>query len=306
MAVTEWISRGLVTNRRLGLFAAGYFFFAALSASGQAPAQSGTASGGANATTKLPEFEVTSIRRNNSGPVSGSIRNLPDGLVVSNAPLKTLLKDAYGFSSFNNFEDDRILGAPDWVKSDRYDIQAKVSEADIAAISKLSKDQRLAMIQPLLADRFKLKARIEVRNALVYRLVIAKNGPKLKLWKPGEASKLNFQAEDDSKTKLFMQPGLLMAEADTMMSLASALQWEMHRTVLDQTGLKGKYDFTLKWMSDEPRDPDQPTDSQIPPPDPNYPPIFTAIKEQLGLKLESGEGALEFLVIDHIERPSQN
>lgn len=211
--------------------------------------------------------------------------------------LLDLIRDAYGFLKFTN---DRILGAPDWAKSDKFDIAAKVDSPDIAELQKLSQDQRGLMLQAFLADRFKMVIHKETRELPVFALIIAKNGPKLK------------EATPDDKGMMRLGRGILVGQGIPIASLANMLMQQREldgRTVLDKTGLSGKYEVTLRWMPEQSLDQTSPvgnSQAAVPPTDASAPTIFTAIQEQLGLKLESAKGPAEFLVIDHVEVPSVN
>jgi uncharacterized protein (TIGR03435 family) len=192
----------------------------------------------------------------------------------------------------------RIPGAPEWAYSDFYDIAAKVSESDIAALKGLNLEERnsrmRAMLQTLLADRFNLKVHTEVRSAPSYDLVVASRGPK------------NMKQEPDSETRHLDWTGRthIRAHAFAIAGLAKPiLTARMGCPVTDKTGLTGKYDFTLDWSEDAV--PFTGPEGVVAP-DPSGPSIFTALQEQLGLKLVSTKAPIESIVIDHIERPSEN
>ena len=208
--------------------------------------------------------------------------------------LQGLIREAY------EVEDNQISGAPAWLDSERYDIEAKADKSVADELQKLSFDQRLVeyrrMLQALLGDRFQLTLHRETKELPVYALVIAKKGPKLQETHPG----------DNDPTGMTFGWGLLKGEGVPIALLVRHLsRQQLDRPVVDKTGLTGKYDFTLKWIPDDRRTPtvgQQGTDD-TPPPGPS---IFTAIQEQLGLRLEPQKGPVEVLVIDHVERPSEN
>jgi uncharacterized protein (TIGR03435 family) len=201
-----------------------------------------------------------------------------------------------------------LVGGPGWVGSDKYDLTAKADEATIAAWSKLPEKEQTeelrSMMRALLAERFHLTMRHETREMLVWALVVAKGGPKFGATK-GPPADLN-DGEDGTKpydkskpyqTRWKLDHGLVEGRDVTIDDFKEMLwgqrEIDSHK-ILDQTGLKGKYDLKLKWASvDDPREPDGPS-------------LFTAIQEQLGLKLESTKAPMDVLVIDHIERPSEN
>jgi uncharacterized protein (TIGR03435 family) len=192
-----------------------------------------------------------------------------------------VIEAAYGI-----LEPRRILGAPDWATTVSYDIEAKVSAEDVAAFSALSRDEKLRMLQPLLAERSRLKAHIEQREIPIYQLVVVKGGPNLK-----EAS-----LDDIAKRTMSNSKGKIEAVSMTLTPLLSLLNGEVGRTVVNRTGLIGIYDFKLEYT---------PAD-QIGTDESGKPSIFTALQEQLGLKLESAKAPMDVLVIDSIEKPAAN
>jgi uncharacterized protein (TIGR03435 family) len=234
----------------------------------------------------VPQFEVSSVRLNQTGTRAFRSINTPNGVVISNAPLILVIRQAYGLFNSN---DDRISGVPSWTKSERYDIAAKVNAADATALSKLTRDQRGLMLQELLADRFKLKVHREMKVLPIFALVVAKRGPLLK------------PAQGGGDTVNFGE-GHIQAQGIPLSSLASMLTQETGRTVVDETGLTGKYDLTLDWAPDDGDSSDAGGEQR----DSSGPSIFTAVEEKLGLRLVSEKGPVEGLVIDHVERPSEN
>ncbi|HEY6250018.1 MAG TPA: TIGR03435 family protein [Candidatus Angelobacter sp.] len=257
------------------------------------------------APTPSPSFEVASIKPNKADDQRMMFRMTPDGFSASGVPLKLLIEFAY------NIKDFQISGGPGWIDSERYDIDAKMDEANIEAIKKMPRDQaveqRRLMVQSLLADRFKLKVTHSNKELPIYALVVAKNGPKL------------VQAADTSsapggpgpQSQLRFTPGELSGTGIRMSGLANQLSREIGRKVVDKTGLQGNYDFTLHWTPDRPADgPGGPGSAgapgDAPAPDSSGPSVFTALQEQLGLKLESQKGPVETLIIDSIEKPSEN
>jgi uncharacterized protein (TIGR03435 family) len=244
---------------------------------------------------KGPAFEVATIKPAEAGNGMSWVGFPPTGLTVKNIPLQMLLRVAFGF------EDDRILGAPAWVTTTRFDIEAKVAEPDLPALGKLTLQERRRMLQPLLEDRFKLKFHYETKVLPVYVLVIAKGGSKMK----------EFQPPGDPQTNGLRLTGRGHIEAHgiPMNPVSHELSQQVGRTVLDRTGLTGKYDFTLDWEPDDPAPMAgnaQGGQPGAPPPDSGSPSLFTAVQEQLGLKLESQKAPVSVTVIDHIEGPSPN
>jgi len=260
--------------------------------------------------SKIPAFEVASIKPDKSGTDMTMLRTTPVGFSASNIALKVLIQQAYGI------EDNQIVGAPSWLGSARYDIEAKVSSSDTDALHNLSSDQRRLMLQPLLADRFQLKVHTEVRDLPVLTLVIAKGGPKLHEAKPGDTypnGLKDFNGQGGGPGMMLMRPGQLTGQGLPLSSLARVLTQQLGSTVQDKTGLTGKYDLTLQWTPDRNGSamPGAPEPGLQGPgsggsTDASGPSIFSAIQEQLGLKLESQKGPVEVLVIDHVETPSEN
>jgi uncharacterized protein (TIGR03435 family) len=258
-------------------------------------AQSAPSSPASNPTVKLPEFDAVSIKPNKSGAGPPTLHFTGDGVSIENASLLMIIRAAYGM--FNSL-DDKFIGIPDWAKVEKFDIEAKVNGADARVFQKLNFDNRQLMVQAMLTDRFKLRSHHEIREQPVYDLVIAKNGPKLREAKPAEGS--------DPGGTMERKPGQMTAKNVVVSQLVTALTQTLGRTVVDKTeGLKGKYDFMLTWSPDE-AGASAPSDDNPAPPDPTGPSIFTAIQEQLGLKLEPTKGPVECLVIDHLEQPSEN
>jgi uncharacterized protein (TIGR03435 family) len=306
--MTECGVRKLNFSRSLLLLVTGSIAVAAPCVFGQTSATPvGAAPPNATDDVKVPVFDVVSVKPNKSD--SGMVRIMPkpDGYSASNVSLKMLIQSAYGI------REDLISGAPSWGDSARFDIDAKVADSDVEALKKLSPEQRRPILQPLLADRFKLKVHIETKQLPVYELVIAKGGSKLKEATPGDTYANGIKGPDGVGRGGMMRfgPGQLTAQAVPMTNLANLLSQQLHRTVLDKTGLSGKYDLELSWTPDQGADPmfkgsegtPQRADAA---PDSSGPSIFTALQEQLGLRLQSAKGPVETIVIDHVEMPSEN
>jgi uncharacterized protein (TIGR03435 family) len=248
-----------------------------------------------NTPAKLPEFDAVSIKPNKSSTGFFRLYFTADGVRIENASLLMIIRGAYGM--FNSLG-DKFIGIPDWAKVEKFDIEAKVSSADVPTFQRLDFDNRQLMVQTMLADRFKLRSHREIREQPIYYLVIAKTGPKLQESKPVEDS--------DPGGTVDRKRGQIIAKGLVIARLVTALTQTLGRTVIDKTEvLKGKYDFTLAWTPDDPGA-SPPGDQSSAPPESTGPSIFTAIQEQLGLKLEPAKGPVECLVIDHIEHPSEN
>ncbi len=251
-----------------------------------------------------PPFDVVSIKPNKSG--GGGIRVMlpPDGYSANNIPLKFVISSAYGI------KDDLITGAPGWVDSAHYDITAKVAPADVDTFKKLTIDQRNAMLKPLLADRFKLQAHVETKTLPIYELVLSKGGSKLHEAVSGDtyANGPKFNGNPARAGMMMMMPGKITGMAIPLANLINILSRQLQRTIVDKTGLSGKYDITLQWTPEQGEGMGFPGGAGAPPPPPDSagPSIFTALEEQLGLKLNSTKGPVQTLVIDHIEPPTED
>jgi uncharacterized protein (TIGR03435 family) len=233
-------------------------------------------------------FEVSVVRLNHSGG-GGSSSNMNDGrFTASNVTLKNLMEySAYGLPG------PRISGGPKWFNTERFDIEAKMTDADAAAMQKLARDQRRAqsqaMFQQLLADRFKLVAHWETREMPIYALVVGKNGTHMTPSKEVGSGTHTGNGE-------FVATGVTME--DMARSLTQELSDELGRVIVDKTGIVGKYDVSMKWT------PDKGASGEPDAASPDAPPIFTAIQEQVGLKLEPAKGPVQVLVIDRLEMPA--
>jgi uncharacterized protein (TIGR03435 family) len=257
---------------------------AIVAVSTMAARQADAPSSSAESTTKLPAWDAISVHPAEADKChGGGLRFTADGVIVSCAPLMFPVQVA-----FEVMESSRVIGAPEWAKNgDRWNIDAKVAAEDVAAYGKLSREDRDRMLQPLLAERFHLKAHMERREMPVYEAVIAKGGPKLK-----EATQ-----EDIKKSRIFFgDKGKIECTGLALSSVLSMLNSEVGRNVVDKTGLTGKYDITLEYVpvaraaSDETGGPS----------------VFTAVEEQLGLKLIPGKAPMDVLVIDSVEQPAAN
>jgi uncharacterized protein (TIGR03435 family) len=298
-------------GNRLAVFAALLTLGLAISftSSAQSPPQTQSQNTNAAALPKF-EYEVASIKPDKSGGGHISMTGADDGFSATNFPLQRLVLMAFGI------QEDRLFGLPNWVASENFDIEAKMEGSVADAYNKLSAHDRplvrQQMIQALLVDRFKLAFHRETRDLPIYSLVVAKNGSRLQESKiddanPGGRSGLGPGMGVSQAGR--GGPVTVTAQQIPIANLAAELSRQLGRMVLDKTGLTGKYDFVLKWTPDDIPAPAGSTQNGQPAPaalDPNGPVLFTAIQEQLGLKLESGKGPVEVIVIDHIERPSGN
>ena len=244
-------------------------------------------------------FAVASIRPTQLPCKDSGFMPTPDGLHIVCIPLQIIIQQAFGI-----YESSRIGGIPESMGWTFYDVEAKVDGSEIAAYGKLTQERRDLMFQALLQDRFKLRAHLESKDLPDYNLIIAKNGSKLKESKPAEA---DAQAGPLAGPIMWRKGrGQIVSRSSPLTFFPRLLSQEVGRPVVDKTGLAGTYDFTLKWT------PDQGAGSMaagVDAPEPAAdagPSIFTALEEQLGLKLEPTKALLDVLVIDHIEKPSEN
>ena len=236
---------------------------------------------GADTKAETPQFEVASIRPNRSSDLVRSIHFTPDGLVIEGFPLRDIL--AVAFLPEHGSSDDQLLGLPGWARSERFDIRARVSDRDVPRWQKLPMTEQKKALQALLTDRFHLHYHHEPRKGASYVLSIAKGGPRL--------------VEADARPHMFLplETGHLESHSTYMWQLTQALQDQLGYSVIDKTGLHGTYNYKLQWTPENEPSSDSP-----------WPSLATALKEQLGLKLDLQKGPVDVIVIDHIEQPTPN
>ncbi len=304
--MTHRVAYKLNFGRKLLLVAAGMAAIAGPIAHGLANAPQSQTQPQASSKNR-PTFEVASIKPSDSSSPFMSIRDTPGGRYTANGiSVKLLIQNAY------NVHDFQISGGPNWINSAKYDIVAKADESSDENQAKFTENQRNAFrerqrlrLQSLLEDRFQLTFHSSTKELPIYALVVAKDGPKIQKAKDGQ---------DKNKGSMMMRPGQLTARGLSMFYLAANLSNQVGRVAIDKTGLSGLYDFTLQWTPDRSQmgsfgggpGPGPEGSRMPPPPDPDGPSIFTAVQEQLGLKLEPQKGPVEILVIDHVEKPSEN
>ena len=244
-----------------------------------------------------PSFDVISVKPNKTSIGSHGLiitEFTADGFRGTNVPVHTLLLQAYGLHEGESF------GEPAWANSEVFDIEAKVAGPDVAAFSKLDSDQLQAMLRQILAERFGLVAHRETRELPVYALSVAKGGPKLKESVIDPSVSANARRGGGVR----MSMGMIAAHECTIPYFLSMLSRQLGRSIIDRTGLAGNYDFTLRWSPDNGATTSS-NDSAGTQAD-ALPSIFSAVQEQLGLKLESTKAPASVLVIDHLEKPSEN
>lgn len=264
-----------------------------------------------NTAAAAPAYVTASVKPNQSDKNMVRLLFTPDGFSATGITLQTLIREAYGV------QDNQISEAPDWVNTQRYDIEAKRGKSVANELRTLSPDQgklvTQRMLQALLADRFKLTLHLENKYLQQYSLVVAQNGSKLQQSKPNDTYPNGLKGPDGlggpGMMTMDIGNGRLTGQGLSMSTLASLLSRQLGSTVLDKTGLTGNYDFTLQWTPDANElavtKAMLGTDS-LPPVEASGPTIFTALQEQLGLELKSQTGPVGILVIDHVEMPSEN
>jgi uncharacterized protein (TIGR03435 family) len=253
-------------------------------------------------------FEAASVKPNTSGDWRKSLGPAPGGrFLATNDTLRDLLPFAYGLPQVT--ASFRIVGGPKWIDDDRFDISAKVDGT-------WTPQQMSEMLRTLLADRFKLAAHHETRDLPIYALVVAPGGSLLKRSSVDQAACDARRAAIQRREPVppippgappacgagRSSPGTIAAVGWSMETFTSALSPFVNRVVVDRTGRIGLFDFELKWTPDTlPRQPPDAPPLNI---DPNGPSIFTALQEQLGLRLESARGPVDVVVIDNVEHPT--
>lgn len=259
-----------------------------------------------HATGDRPSFEVATIkpwRRTLSPPPDGASAPVkvlkvtpvdagppPTARLHMILPISILIASAYNLPVGSG---SRILGGPDWLRQDidQFEIQAKIEDSEFAVMQKMTPAQRLERValmeQSLLAERFRLKVHFETREMPVYALVVAKSGAKLNPAR-NESSRLSTLGNEQGSEMIAAAVTLEQFVLSPLVTGAAG-----GRPVVDQTGLKGAFDFTLKWTPEQSVGADAPS-------------FFTAIREQLGLLLVPSKASVEVIVIDHIEQPSAN
>jgi len=225
-----------------------------------------------------PAFDAVSVKPSPLDTIERSLTHNAGGrLTTSNGTVRMLILLAYQVMPY------QVSGGPAWINTDGYDIEAK------AANPNSTPEQFRKMVQTLLADRFQLKVHTETREMAIYALEIAKGGPKLRP-----------SASDEQNPGVRNGRGETTGVRATMAMLATALTRPLQREVVDETGLKGEYSFTVKFDPVETSMPDTPPELS------GAGSIFTALQEQLGLHLKVTRGPVRILIIDTAARPSAN
>ena len=218
------------------------------------------------------EFEVATVKPASPDATSSGTDSDPGLLRIQNQPLRALMRVAYDVNEV------QVTGGPKWVESARFDIEGRAN-------GPAGDPQLKLMLQSLLAERFQLKFHRETRTVNGYALVAAKGGVKM-------------EAAEGAGSSSQGRRGLIEGKGYRMKQFAERLSRLLQAPVEDATGTTGGYNFTLKWAAE--------TLSANPPADADGPTIFTALQEQLGLRLESRKVSMEMLVIDTVEKPTEN
>jgi uncharacterized protein (TIGR03435 family) len=225
------------------------------------------------AVTAAQSFEVATVKLNTSGPTApNGFTTTPGRFRVLNSALEQMIHAAF------HIPEGSLAGLSGWMRTDRYDIEAK-------APAKSTFDDNLTMLRALLIERFQLRFHNETRQSTTLALVIAKNGPKF------------HQSKDDAtgnKERIDIRPTEISGINIPFGHFVTVLAAQLKRSVVNDTGLMGKFDLSLKYVRDDA------------PEGPNGPTVFAALEDQLGLKLESRKGPVEVMVIDSAEKPREN
>jgi uncharacterized protein (TIGR03435 family) len=225
-------------------------------------------------------YDAVTIKPDDTG--HGFFNLTPDSFSMGGMPAWVLIRSAYGV-----LLEDQVTGLPEWAKSEHIAVQAKMDPETAAVLDKLPLMERWKqmqlMLQAMLADRFDLKAHRESKDLPIYVLTVAKGGPKMKKTAP-----------DGLGGNATYASGKVTAHEISVEALAANLSFTLGRVVVNQTGLAGGYDFTLDYAPEGADASD------------TRPSLFTALEEQLGLKLVPSKGPVDVIVVDHIERPTAN
>jgi uncharacterized protein (TIGR03435 family) len=284
------------------------------------------AAGSSQSTSQLPQFEVATIKPNKSGDGRVMMQIQPGGrLNATNVTLKLLIRNAYQLQDF------QIVGGPSWLADEHFDIVAKAESGDglgdpFQSERRGEPSRGQLMMRQLLAERFKLVVHNEDREMSIFALVLnrsdGKLGPQIKVSEVDCAAMMGRgrgrgpagppplpQPGQPMPCGIRIAPGNMAVGGSTLAQFANSIGMFVGRIVVDKTGLTGNYDFNLTWTPDNlpPRPPGAPEPLLNGQPlDPNGPSIFTAVQEQLGLKLDSQKGPVSVLIIDRAEHPTEN
>jgi uncharacterized protein (TIGR03435 family) len=235
--------------------------------------------------TPKPAFQAASVKANaNSGFSPTTLRIAGNRFITTGMPLRPLIMQFY------NLRDFQIVGGPDWINMDQWDIEGVADESiNLQTVDLLNPNRPTTaslMVQSLLQDRFQFKSHRETKVLPVYELTVARNGPKLKL-----------SAEQNPVNRRVTR-GEIDIQAYPFATFAYLLARQLDHLLIDKTNLTGSYDIKLQWNAELTSSVDQSFSDR--------PSVFTALQDQLGLKLEATKGPVEILVIDSVQKPTQN
>jgi uncharacterized protein (TIGR03435 family) len=254
-------------------------------------------------------YEAASVKPNKDGPGESYIRRQPGGrLNAVNFPLRALITFAYQIQGF------QLVNAPAWLADERFDIVAKLPGDPPPVPPGSGPDPHMVAMRTLLAERFGLKVHRDTQQLDIYALVKARAdgtlGPALKP-SSDECERVMKAVVNGAPAPtgpsapmcgMRQNFGRMQMGGFPLSQFASSLSGQVGRYVVDRTGLTGPYDFVMTFAPEPPRGP-LPPGVELPPVDPNAPSLFTAIQEQLGLRLEATKGPVEVLVVDSVDRP---
>lgn len=258
-----------------------------------AAVSAGQAQRPADAAVDKPSFGVAAIKPSRPGDDDHNWDNNRELVEVENFTLRRLIRTAYGLKS-----ESQVLGGPDWIGKQAFDIQAKFDEAETARLQKMSGPERFSQVllamQALLAERFHLRITQDTRDLPVYALVVAKTGSKLTPSPPQFDE--NGKPKKNDQHSIHSSNGHMTAKAISMSALADWFEYlpECDRVVNNRTGLSGEYDFKLDWAQDF---------GQGIAPDAPLPGLFTALREQLGVELRPDKAPINVVVVEAASRP---
>jgi bla regulator protein blaR1 len=274
------------------------------------------------------KFEVASIRPCKAGETGGEGRKTdtkaggagprtsPGRLVIPCNTVESLIRSAYILYSNDRLNRDPsnppLEGGPSWIRSERYQITAKAEGAPDAGV------MNGPLMRALLEDRFKLKVHREAREVPVYTLTVARSGPRLTPSQPGSCTPVEFGRADgpvENPCRVLIRqrgPNLaLEGKGGTLAEVSKLLYLLVDRPVVDRTELPGRFDLDVEFAPEQVAAAFRPAGEPVPPTpasteEPTAPRIFVAFEKQLGLKLEAAKGPREYVIVDHVERPSKN
>ena len=248
-------------------------------------------------------YELVSVHRSKPDAQGYNLDNTPEGVTARAINLRQLLSEAFGFT-FGELLDEQIVGLPSWGKSQRFEIQAKVDDADVERLKAVRKADTMAvwgrsmverkptietaMLQQVVQERFHLKMHYEQRTLSVYAMTVAKGGVKMTVAKP----------KDPEHGSMGASEGKLSGENVPPDFLGFVLAPAVGRPVVNRTNLTGQYDFAMTYTPDGGTKPTDAADTA--------PSLFTALDEQMGIKLVSAREPVWVIVVDHVEMPSEN